>query len=92
MPISLRLPDDVKKRVVKLAEARDTTAHAFMLEAIREKLEAEEVRAVFHAEAERRLARMKKSRRGLHATEVFDYLDARAHGKTRRRPKPRRIA
>lgn len=92
MAVSLRLPNDVKRRVVKLAEAQDTTAHAFMVEAIHEKLEAEEVRAAFHAEAERRLARMKKSGRGVAAAEVFEYLDARAHGRTSVRPKPRRIA
>ena len=82
----------MKKRVVKLAETQETTPHAFMVEAIREKLDAEETRAAFHAEARRRLARMKRSRVGIAAGDVFDYLDARARGKSPERPKPRRIA
>jgi predicted transcriptional regulator len=90
MAVSLRVPDDVKKRVARLADAQDTTAHAFMLEAIRDKLEAEEARAAFHAEARRRLARMKKSGRGIPAAEVFAYLDARGNGKKPARPKVRR--
>ena len=90
MAVSLRVPDDVKKRVARLAGTQDTTAHAFMLEAIRDKLEAEEARAAFHAEARRRLARMKKSGKGIAAAEVFAYLDARANGKNPARPKARR--
>ena len=92
MAVSLRIPDEVKKRVAKLAEAQDTTAHAFMVEAIREKLEADETRAAFHAEARRRLAGMKKTGQGIPAPEVFAYLEERARGKAVTRPKPRRIA
>ena len=41
MAVSLRIPPEVKKKVARLAEAQDTTSHAFMLEAIREKVDAE---------------------------------------------------
>jgi predicted transcriptional regulator len=92
MAVSLRVPDDIRKRVAKLAEAQDTTAHAFMVEAIREKLEADEVRAAFHAEARRRLTRMKKTGQGVPAAEVFTYLEERARGKASTPPKPRRLA
>ena len=91
MAVSLRIPEEVKKRVARLAEAGDTTAHAFMLQAIRDKVEAEEARAAFHAEAEKRLARMKKSGKGIPAAEVFAYLGARGQGKRPSRPKPRRM-
>ncbi len=91
MAVSLRVPDEVKRRIVKLAEAQDTTAHAFMLEAIREKLEAEEARAAFRAAAKRRLAAMKRTGRGIPAEEVFEYLMRRAQGKTAARPKPHKI-
>jgi predicted transcriptional regulator len=87
MAVSLRVPESVKKRVAKLAEAQDTTAHAFMLEAIREKLEADEARAAFHAEAKRRLADMKRSGTGIPAAEAFDYLRERARGRKPARPK-----
>ena len=90
MAVSLRVPDDVKKRIARLAAAQDTTAHAFMLEAIRDKVEAGEARAAFLAEARRRLARMKKSGKGIPAAEVFAYLDARGKGRKPARPSPRR--
>ncbi len=86
MAVSLRVPVEVKKRVARLAEARETTAHAFMLEAIHDKVEAEEARTAFHEEARLRLARMKKSRRSIPAAEVFGYLDARARGESPPRP------
>lgn len=90
MAISLRVPEDVKKRVARLAEAQDTTAHAFMLEAIRDKVEAEEARKAFHEDARLRLARMKRSGKGIPAAEVFAYLDARGQGKNPPRPKARK--
>ena len=91
MAVSLRVPEDVKKRIVKLAKQRDVTPHSFMLEAIREKLEAEEARLAFHADAERRLAQMKKTGVGIPAEEVFRYLQQRAAGRKVARPKPRRL-
>ena len=63
-----------------------------MVDAIREKLEAAEARAAFHAEAGRRLVRMKKSGRGIPAQEIFAYLEKRARGGRAARPRPRRIA
>ena len=90
MAVSLRVPENVKRRIAKLAAEQDKTPDAFMLEAIRDRLDAEEVRAAFHAEARRRLARMKKSGLGMPANEVFDYLLSRASGKKPQRPKPRK--
>jgi len=92
VPVSLRIPEDVKKRIAKLAKAHDLTPHGFMLDAIREKLAAEEARAAFHAEARRRLERMKKTGTGIPAEEAFEYVRARAEGAVVRRPKPRKIA
>jgi predicted transcriptional regulator len=91
MAVSLRVPEEVKKRIVKLAKQREVTPHGFMLEAIREKLEAEEARLAFHAEAERRLAKMKKAGVGIPADEVFQYLEQRAAGRKVARPKARRL-
>jgi predicted transcriptional regulator len=91
MAVSLRVPPEVKKKVARLADAKDTTPHAFMLEAIREKVEAEETRAAFHAEARRRLARMKKTGMGIPADEVLAYFRERAAGRDPQRPKPRKI-
>ena len=92
MAVSLRLPDDVKVRIARLADAGNTTTHAFMLDAIREKVEIEEARVAFHLEAKRRLARMKKTGNAISASEVFDYLLGRAQGRRVRRPKARKSA
>lgn len=92
MPVSLRVPEEIAQRIAKLVDAQDTSAHAFMLEAIREKLDAEEAQAAFVAEAERRLTRMKKTGKGIPAEEVFDYLSARARGEKVKRPRARKIS
>ena len=92
MAVSLRIPDDVKKRIARLAKARDTTPHALMLQAISEKLAAEDARGALIAEAKHRLARMKKAGTGIPADEVFAYLEARAQRRRAQRPKPRKVA
>lgn len=90
MAVSIRVTEELRKRLAKLAAARDTTVHALMMEAIREKVDAEETRAAFHADGKRRLAKMKKTRCGVPAAEVFEYLESRAEGGRPPRPKPRR--
>lgn len=92
MAVSLRVPEHVKKLIAKLARRRKTTPHALMLEAISEKVAAEQARAAFHAEAHRRLRGMKKTGAGIPAGEVFGYLESRAAGKPAVRPKARRVA
>ena len=92
MSISLRIPDNVKKRVARVAARRDTTSHAFMLEAIREKVEDEEARIAYYEQANGRLGRMKKTGLAVPADEVFDYLRERAKGGKPARPKARTIA
>lgn len=91
MAVSLRIPEEIKRRVEKLAQARDTTAHAFMVGAIEERLLAEETRAEYHVEATTRLARMKKTGQGIPADEVFEYLRERVQGRPAARPKARKI-
>lgn len=92
MPVSLRVPPEMVQRIARLADARDTSAHAFMLEAIKEKLDAEEAQAAFQAEAQRRLVGMKRSGKGIPADEVFEYLRARARGEKPKRPKARKLS
>lgn len=92
MAVSLRVPPEVKRKAERLAQAQDTTAHAFMVAAIREKVEAEEAKAEFHAEARRRLARMKRTGMGIPADEVRAYFHELAAGGNPQPPKPRKIA
>ena len=53
---TIRLPQDLKERIARVAERTETTAHSFMLEAIAEKAEQEERRGEFQNTAERRYA------------------------------------
>ena len=92
MVISIRMTEELKARIARLAEGREIAPHGFMLEAIREKVEAEEARLAFIDQAKRRLARMKKSGLGIPATEAFEYLQQRAAGEKASRPKSRQIA
>lgn len=92
MAVSLRLPDAYKRRIARLARARASTPHALMLEAIGEKLDAEEARTEMLAQAKRRLARMRRTGMGIPADEVFRYLEARARGKPAVRPRARKLA
>lgn len=93
MPVSLRVPPEISERIAKLVEATDRTAHAFMLQAIKEKLEAEETEAEFQAEALRRLSAMKSTGAAIPADEVFGYLRARIRGggEKVKRPKARKL-
>ena len=89
MAVSLRLPEQTRRRIEKMAEAHDMTAHAFMVSAIEERLTAEEARAAFHAEAEARAGRFSKTGKGVPAQAMFDYLRKRAAGKPAPRPRAR---
>ncbi len=86
---SLKLPEELRARVVAAAEAAGTSPHAFMVEAIaRETARAEQYEA-FLEDARGAAAEVDGS--GLHyrAEDVFRYMTARAEGKRARRPKPK---
>ena len=91
MAVSLRLPEKTKQRVEKLARVHDTTAHAFMVAAIEDRLAAEETRAAFIAEADKRAAQFMKTGKAIPAEEVFDYLRKYVQGKPAVRPKARKL-
>jgi predicted transcriptional regulator len=55
---TIRLPDDLKERVARAAEAAGTSSHGFIVQAIAEKTEAAERRADFIAEAHARYERI----------------------------------
>jgi predicted transcriptional regulator len=87
---TLRLPDDLKARIAKLAEKSGKTAHSVMLEAIAQKVEEEELRASFHAEADSRFTEMMESGVGIPWHDMRAYLRTRASAKAARPPKARR--
>ena len=86
---TLRLPDDLRARIARLAKRSGKAPHSIMLEAIAQKVEEEELRASFHAEADARFAEMIESGAGVPWHDMRAYLKARASGKAAKVPKAR---
>jgi predicted transcriptional regulator len=89
---TIRLPQDLKERVARAAKRAGATAHGFILEAIREKAEAEERREEFLDTAERRYADIVASGRTLPWHEVRRHLRRRLAGSRAAPPKPRKLS
>ena len=89
---TIRLPQDLKKRIARAAERAGTTAHSFILDAIAEKTEQEELRGEFTETAERRYAEIVASGKTVPWNEMRRYLERRVTGKKITRPKPRALA
>jgi hypothetical protein len=68
------------------------TPHGFMLEAIAEKTEQENLRADFDAVAEDRYARIIASGKTIPWEEMRGYLEERLAGKAAKRPAARKLA
>ena len=86
---TIRLPQDLKKRVARAAERAGTTAHGFILEAIAEKTEREERQREFQDMADRRYAGIIASGKTVPWHEMRRYLVRRVAGARIVRPKPR---
>ncbi len=89
---TIRLSEDLKKRVASAARRTGTTAHGFILEAIAEKATLEEQRVEFDAEAEERYSRIVASGKTIPWQKMRSYLEARIAGKTTKPPVARKLA
>ena len=89
---TIRLPEDLKARVAAAAKRSGMTPHGFMLEAIAEKTEQENLRADFDAVAEDRYARIIASGKTIPWEEMRGYLEERLAGKAAKRPAARKLA
>lgn len=88
---TIRLPEDLKARVARAAERAGTTSHAFILDAVAERVEEEERRNEFHDVAERRFSEIISSGRTIPWNEMRTYLEDRVAGKKSTRPAPRKL-
>jgi predicted transcriptional regulator len=86
---SLKLPEDLKRRIERLANAANKTPHAFMVEALAREAERSELRARFADEAARSEEEALSSGKAFELAAAFDYLAARVSGAKARRPKAR---
>jgi predicted transcriptional regulator len=86
---SLKLPDDLKRRIERLAAAARKTPHAFMVEALTREAERAELRGRFAADAAKSEKEAVASGKAFELAAGFDYLDARISGGRARRPRAR---
>ena len=86
---SLKLPEDLKRRIERLASAANKTPHAFMVDALAREAERSELRARFADEAAISEEEAFSSGKSFELAATFDYLPARASGAKARRPKAR---
>lgn len=89
---TIRLPEDLKARVAAAAKRAGMTPHGFILEAIAEKTEQENLRADFDAVAEERYARIVASGKTIPWEKMRGYLEERLAGKAAKRPAARKLA
>ena len=86
---SLKLPDELKRRIESLAAKARKTPHAFMIEALAREAERLELRARFAAEAARAESEAMASGKAVALAAAFDYLEAKLAGRKIRRPRAR---
>ena len=89
MAISIKLPEDLKKRVARVVKDTEQSAHAFMVAAIRQETERAEKRRGFLADAYAARTEFQRSGAGYALAEVKAYYRAKLRGKKARKPKLR---
>jgi predicted transcriptional regulator len=88
---TIRIDDDLKKRVAAAAERAGKTAHGFMLDAIAQTVEQAELNDEFHRVADERWAKILATGKTVSWDEMRSYLMARARGEAPRRPRARKL-
>ena len=78
---TIRLPEESKARLVRLAEVGGTSTRGLIPDAIDGKTDALERRRDFHEEARRRLARMQETGAGVALDALQAHLRTRIAGK-----------
>lgn len=90
MATSIKLPEELKKRITRVVKGTEQSAHAFMVEAIRRETERAEKRGRYLADALASRDEMLRTGMGYAMEDVHAYILAKVKGKTARRPRPRR--
>lgn len=88
---TLKLPEPLKARIAPLAEAAGKSPHAWMIEALEERVVQSEVYAAFVADALASEQEMLRTGEAYAADDVFTYMRDKLAGKPAKRPKPIKI-
>jgi predicted transcriptional regulator len=86
---SLKLPEDLKRRIERLAVAAKKTPHAFMVEALSQEVARSELRERFASDAAVSERETMTSGKAFPLDVAFEYLESRAAGRKIRRPRAR---
>ena len=87
---TIRIDEALKARVSAAAERAGTTPHAFILDAIEQKIEQAELDDDFHRVADERWAKVLATGKTVPWDEARAYLEARVRGDRPRRPSARK--
>ena len=88
MATTIKLPEDLKRRVRVAARAASISPHAFMLRALEAQTRLDEQRREFMGEALAALQETGATGKGYAAADVHRYVLERARGKRAARPVP----
>ncbi|HTB66184.1 MAG TPA: hypothetical protein VK727_08150 [Steroidobacteraceae bacterium] len=86
---SLKIPEELKRRIERLAGAANKTPHAFMVDVLSQEANRAELRERFAEDAAISEKEAMESGKAVPVAAAFDYLEARAAGKLVRRPRAR---
>ena len=87
---TIRLPEELRSRIDKLAASAGKSTHAFMVDTLSQSADALEQRQAFEAEAERRWAKYQRTGEYLTHEDLLAYARGLAAGKKPARPKLRK--
>ena len=87
-PTTLKLPEDLRERLLAQAEAEGKSAHAYMLEALREKADRTDRRREYLEAGAAALQEYERTGIAYAMEDVEKYILGIAAGKKPRRPKP----
>ena len=88
---SIRLPDDIKALVAEVAERAGKTPHAYILDAVAERVRADAADDEFEAVAEQRWQRYLRDGKTIPFDELRQYLLDRAAGRSVKLPRARKL-
>ena len=89
MAASIKLPEELKKRIARVVKDTGESAHGFMLEAIRQETERAEKRRGFLDDAYAAHTDFQRSGEGYALADVKAYYRAKLQGRKSRKPKLR---
>lgn len=85
---SLKLPEDLKEKIAELTTGVAQTPHAYMVEAIAEKVDRDEKRRGFLEAGRESLEEFQQSGVAYAHDDVWRYIRARLQGKRAAKPRP----